>query len=113
MIAAICILGYLVLIALVARNRYPHLRPLSVPMCGRTDCYHEHYQRCYRQPETEGWMVDSRREAAVLSLLVGLAWPMILPVLLMMRAVMAGNDGQRPAEMQARIAELEDELNIR
>jgi hypothetical protein len=111
--------GYLGLALLCARHQYQRLRPLTVPAScdylhdgNLTSRHHVHQAWCYRQPEREGWMIDSNREAAGYALVLSLAWPVVVLILGATRVVMGGKARPHPLEVRGRIAELERELGL-
>jgi hypothetical protein len=124
---ALIILGCYALLGLLgARNRYRVLRPLTVPancdggiLCnyGRGPHYNESkksgHRPCFRSPLGERLYIDGEGEAVGFAVAMGLFWPVIFLAFGTGWAVKAGNRRQQPAELQARIRELERELGMR
>lgn len=113
MITALIILGssltYTTGWLITARAWFRRLRPFTEPV----DCalignrFHEHNAMCYGT-------VTTRNEAAGWAGGLALAWPVVLPVTLLVllagRAIMAGDRPLR-GEMEAKISRLEKELD--
>ena len=117
LIALPAALAYLIIARIVARRWYDHIRLLAAPLSCQSpgDKYHAHYERCYRQRPNQ--LIESNHEAAFYAALVGLCWPSMALIWLFMcgswLVIAGGKPRLRPAEMQARITELERELGLR
>lgn len=100
------LLAYFALILLAARWRYQAIRPYTEPLACKAPrvCGGQHYASCYRR----SGMIDTTGEAVVFSLLTGLAWPFIIPAIIVARIVKAGGR-QLPGELAAEIKRLEAE----
>lgn len=93
-----------------AKWRYRATRPYTEPLsCEHSsdEKYHVHGQFCYARHENS--LINSRTEAALFAIAIGLVWPSVLLAWLAIRHVQSG-DKPTSEELQARIEWLEKEL---
>lgn len=109
LIVTATLLTYAAMTLLIARWRYAATRPYTEPLAC-TYSHHTsprfHIDSCYsRNPDS---LITTTGEAVTFALLLGLAWPLIAPALLVRRVVTAGSR-QLPEELAAEIRRLEAE----
>jgi hypothetical protein len=99
--------GWLVMTLLTARQVFRRLRPARVPLCANTSRSHGHWEDCYKRRKADGSVIEvgSNMEAAVMGLMGGLVWPVILLLQLLLQLVMQGAP-ELPEEKTARLAAL-------
>ncbi len=100
-----CYLAYLLLTLVTARRRYQRVRPYTEPLaCQYASDDHKHKPRCYRR-----WSdVDTVNQAVFFALIIGLAWPFVLPGMTV-RWFVTGGARPLPEETRAQIRQLETE----
>ena len=102
--------AYLTVWLLTARFRYARTRLLSEPLNCEPSRYHVHDNRCRAQKP--GSLIDSDGEAALYALMLGAIWPLTALACGALAVVMA-RPRETPAELRAKVARLERELDIR